>query len=480
MVEIEQKIMKNQQQDPIDQKMKIDQLPINQNQYQSQLEIQKVEKLDLDKKSNNWDAFLNFMSSMIGTGVLAIPFAMYHSGYVLGTLIIIALGYFSFKQIQCLLEIVDHRIERIKIKSNNDLTQVQKAENINYQELIFDILGQKSMFFGEYCLVLYQVGACISYIIFFSQFLNEAARYGGFEIHQFLSVLITLLILIPFQFIDNIHYFSNLGLYCLLSFFFCAMLMFYDAFIIFQKPASIIYFDRWCSFKESGNLIGVATYAFEGVGLVFHIKKSMKKKNDFNKILSYTMLICAITYIIFGVVGVLAYGPKLNQIVLMNIPYDGWISLFCKVGYALGKLLCIPLCLFPCYEIILKYFDLCKEKEISYEQLQELEQQDTNVNSQFKQKSSQYLYRIVILIVMTLIALFIPQFSYFLSFIGGISGLAIQFVIPSVLYYVYFFKQQNNQDNNKSFYTQAYHISMAIIGTFLFIFVTYGSVVKLL
>ncbi|KAL4491893.1 hypothetical protein ABPG72_006148 [Tetrahymena utriculariae] len=480
MEEKDQKIMKNNQQDQTDLIIKIDRLPITQNQYQSQLEIQKVKKHDSHEKSNNWEAFLNFMSSMIGTGVLAIPFAMYQSGYVLGTIIIIALGYFSFKQIQCLLEIVDHRIERIRIKSNDNLIQVQKAENINYQELIFDILGQKSMLFGEYCLVLYQVGACISYIIFFSQFLNEAAKYSGFHISQFISVLITLLILIPFQFIDNIHHFSNLGLYCLLSFFFCATLMFYDAFYIFKNPSSTIYYDRWYSFKESGNLIGVATYAFEGVGLVFHIKQSMKKKNDFNKILSFTMLICAITYILFGVVGVLAYGPKLNQIILMNIPYDGWVSLFCKVGYALGKLLCIPLCLFPCYEIILKYFNLCLEKKISFEQLEDLEQQDTALNHQFKEKCSQYLYRIVILIIMTLIALFIPQFSYFLSFIGGISGLAIQFVIPSILYIEYFFKQQNQHENNKSFYTQVYHFLMAIAGTFLFIFVTYSSIVKLL
>ncbi|EAS02899.2 transmembrane amino acid transporter protein (macronuclear) [Tetrahymena thermophila SB210] len=272
MEQSQHKFMKNQQQDSADWKMKIDQTKITLNQYSSQLEIQQVEQFDSHKKSNNWEAFLNFMSSMIGTGVLAIPFAMYQSGYVLGTIIIIGLGYFSFKQISCLLEIVDHRLERIKIKSNNDLLQVQKAENINYQELIFDILGQKR-------------------------------------------------------------------LYCLLSFFFCAILMFYDAFFILKNPASTIYYDKWYSFGESGNLIGVATYAFEGVGLVFHIKNSMKKRNDFNKILSYTMLICAITYIVFGVVGVLAYGPKLNQIVLMNIPYDGWVSLFCKVGYALGKLL---------------------------------------------------------------------------------------------------------------------------------------------
>lgn len=42
----------------------------------------------------------------------------------------------------------------------------------------------------------------------------------------------------------------------------------------------------------------------------------------------------------------------------MNIPYNGWVTIFCKVGYALGKLLCVPLIVFPCYEIIGKYFCL--------------------------------------------------------------------------------------------------------------------------
>jgi len=69
-------------------------------------------------------------------------------------------------------------------------------------------------------------------------------------------------------------------------------------------------------------LIGVSIYAFEAIGLVFHIRNSLKETSEFVLIFRYTNLILVVLQILFSITGSFAFGHKLKDIYLFSLPND--------------------------------------------------------------------------------------------------------------------------------------------------------------
>jgi len=47
--------------------------------------------------------------------------------------------------------------------------------------------------------------------------------------------------------------------------------------------------------------------------------------------------------------------------------------------------------------------------------------------------------RILLMCLLYMVAYFAPHLSYFLNLVGGISGVALKLVLPSIIYTKYFF-----------------------------------------
>ncbi len=59
------------------------------------------------ERSDKIHSFYNLFKSSLGSGILAVPFAMNHCGYALGSLVLIFLTLISMKSMNNLLEIAD-------------------------------------------------------------------------------------------------------------------------------------------------------------------------------------------------------------------------------------------------------------------------------------------------------------------------------------------------------------------------------------
>lgn len=82
-------------------------------------------------------------------------------------------------------------------------------------------------------------------------------------------------------------------------------------------------------------LIGTAVFAFEGIGLyvyigvlgeadsrVIPITETMKEPTKFPRALSGVMLVVAVLFAGFGVLGYAAYGSDVKTVVLLNLPQE--------------------------------------------------------------------------------------------------------------------------------------------------------------
>lgn len=99
-------------------------------------------------------------------------------------------------------------------------------------------------------------------------------------------------------------------------------------------------------------LIGTAVFAFEGIGLVIPITESMREPHKFPKVLSGVMLIVAILFSSFGVMGYMAYGSDIQTVVIVNLPQDQKFVQVVQCLYSIAILLSAPLQLFPAVRIM--------------------------------------------------------------------------------------------------------------------------------
>lgn len=101
---------------------------------------------------------------------------------------------------------------------------------------------------------------------------------------------------------------------------------------------------------------GVASYCFEGVGMVLPLEKSMRNKQNFSTILIATMVIITTIYATFGICGYLAFGETTKDVLTLNMENGGekfnFLTILVNVCLCVGLFFTYPLMLVPVFEIM--------------------------------------------------------------------------------------------------------------------------------
>ncbi|KAK8363967.1 hypothetical protein V6Z11_A03G200100 [Gossypium hirsutum] len=183
-----------------------------------------------------------------------------------------------------------------------------------------------------------------------------------------------------------------------------------DVSLIMKQSNEIIAFGGLSVFFYG---IGVAVYAFEGVGMVFPIESEMKESRHFGKILALSMGLISLMYGAFGALGYFAFGPDTKDIITANLG-AGWISAMVQLGLCVNLFISFPLMMNPVYEIVERRFG-----------------------------GGRYCLwlRWLLVLIISLVALFVPNFADFLSLIGSSVCCGLGFVLPA-LFHLLVFKEE--------------------------------------
>lgn len=183
-----------------------------------------------------------------------------------------------------------------------------------------------------------------------------------------------------------------------------------DVSLIMKQSTEVIAFGGLSVFFYG---MGVAVYAFEGIGMVFPIESEMKESRHFGKILALSMGLISLMYGAFGALGYFAFGADTKDIITANLG-AGWISAMVQIGLCINLFISFPLMMNPVYEIVERRFG-----------------------------GGRYCLwlRWLLVLIVSLVALFVPNFADFLSLIGSSVCCGLGFVLPA-LFHLLVFKEE--------------------------------------
>ncbi|KAJ8429627.1 hypothetical protein Cgig2_006868 [Carnegiea gigantea] len=180
-----------------------------------------------------------------------------------------------------------------------------------------------------------------------------------------------------------------------------------DAVVYAQNRPEVQAFGNWGVFFY---LVGVCTYAFEGIGMILPLESETRDKQSFGKILGLSMGMISLLYGVFGVMGYLAFGDETRDIITTNIG-KGLVSGLVQLGLCINLFFTFPLMMNPVYEVLERRFT--------------------------EGRYSLWIRWLVVLVV-CLVALTVPNFTDFLSLVGSSVCIALGFIFPALFHLIVF------------------------------------------
>ncbi|KAL5984727.1 hypothetical protein ACLOJK_041349 [Asimina triloba] len=292
--------------------------------------------------ASSTQTFGNIIVSIVGTGVLGLPFAFRVAGWLVGSLAVIFAGISTF---YCMLLLVcsnlslslslslsDNRSiksrffaslirERVEEEEAEESTQIQ-----TYGDLGGQAFGAAGRFATEFVVLISQCGGAVAYLVFIGQNLSSIFKSHSLPFSTFIFLLVpveialslirSLLALAPFSALADL----------------CNVL----AMAVVVK-ADLQVFDGTSGRKTVTSLGGmafaggVAVFCFEGFSMTLALEGSMRERRRFRKVLALSFLAITSLYLCFGAAGYLAYGDKTRDIITLNLPSE-WSAIAVKMG----------------------------------------------------------------------------------------------------------------------------------------------------
>jgi solute carrier family 36 (proton-coupled amino acid transporter) len=343
--------------------------------------------------------FANVFIAVVGSGVLGLPYTFSRTGWAAGTLLLLAVAALTF---HCMMLLVAAR-RRIadahpKIASFGDLGHA-----------IYGAPGRHAV---DAMLVLSQASFCVGYLIFIS---NTMAHLYPIAIgaQSPASPLLTakalfIWAMLPFQL--GLNSIRTLTLLAPLSIF--ADVVDLGAMgVVLGQDASVWLADRPPVFAFAGPAqllygLGVAVYAFEGIGMVLPLEAEAADKRRFGATLALSMAFIAVMYGLFGAMGYLAFGAATRDIITTNLG-TGWLSVLVQLGLCINLFFTMPVMMNPVYEVAERL--LCGKRYA-------------------------WWLRWILVVLVGLLAMLVPNFADFLSLVGSSVCVVLGFVLPAVFH----------------------------------------------
>lgn len=285
-------------------------------------------------------AYFLLLKAFVGTGVLFLPKAFSSGGLVFSAVTLFIFGLLSF---WCYLILVYAKMA-VKVSSFAEIGL--RCYGPWLQQLIL------------FSIVLSQVGFVAAYIVFTGEnlraFVGNVTSYNTADMDIFWFILLQTCVLAPLCLIRDITKLSLLALLANVFIFFGLITILTYTVSEFSankfQPGEGIYF--WFNKSEFSMFIGVAIFAFEGIGLIIPIQESMIYPNNFPKVLFKVIMTISLIFIFIGAIGYITFGLSIQTVILLNLPQNSPLVIMVQLFYAFAILLSTPIQIFPAVRLI--------------------------------------------------------------------------------------------------------------------------------
>ncbi|XP_059050671.1 putative sodium-coupled neutral amino acid transporter 10 [Achroia grisella] len=361
-------------------------------------------------------------NSIIGVGILAMPFCFQQCGVLLATLILLSMGLVSRLCCYFLLK------------------SALLARRRNFEFLAFHVFGSAGKLAVEVGIIGFLMGTCIAYFVVVGdlgpQIISKLFNINQSDIlRTSIMVLVSLLCVLPLGLLRNVDSLSNVSA-ATIGFYFCLVLK------VIAEAASQLLTGEWHihveMWKPSGVLqcVPIFSMALFCQTQLFEIFESMPTLSleKMNVVTKNAINICTGVYFTLGVFGYIAFNSQeISGNILMSLS-PTLASDVIKLGFVMSVAFSFPLIIFPCRASL--YSLLYKKVHSSHH--------DHMINNSIPESSFRCI-TVAIIAVTLFISLLIPNIELVLGLVGSTIGVLVCLVFPAACFVNVTFKNTNER-----------------------------------
>lgn len=410
---------------------------------------------EVEHPTSNYETLFHLLKGSLGTGILAMPLAFFHSGWLLG---IIATAIIGSLCTYCIHLLVKAEYQLCKRRQVPSMTYPATAEAALQEGPPFlQKLAPYSQHTCNTFLLLYQLGCCCVYTVFIAENLKEVCDLYlpedvTIDINLYMLIILLPLVLInyirnlkllaPFSTIANVITIASFGI-----------ILYY----LIEQDITLKEKEAFGHIKDYPLFFGTVLFALEAIGMIMPLENEMKTPRSFGGpcgVLNIGMVSIVLIYIGMGLFGYLAFGDQVLGSITFNIGNDipaqvakVMLSFAMFVTHSLQMYVAIDI---TWNEYLIRWFEKNKH-----------------------QLFWEYFTRTALVLITFILAVAIPHLDLIISLIGAFCLSALGLAIPAVV------------DISTNWYTMegirgklslARNIALILFGVFGLIIGTYTSI----
>ncbi|KAF5754667.1 putative amino acid transporter, transmembrane domain-containing protein [Helianthus annuus] len=399
-----------------------------------------------DSLSSTPKTFANIFIAIVGAGVLGLPYTFMRTGWLTGFIMIFVVSGLAYRGMMLLVE------TRRKLETPLTYSRIN-----SFGDLGFAVCGPIGRFVVDILILASQAGFCVGYLIFIGNtlshlfhsapvesgnYLNAAPYIWGLKAKTFyiwgcfpfqlgLNAIPTLTLLAPLSIFADI---VDVGA--------MSVVMVQDVVVFLKTTTNVHAFGSFSTFCYG---LGVALFSFEGIGMALPLEAEARDKKRFGFVLGWAMFSIAAMYGVFGVLGYFAFGENTRDIVTANMG-KGMLSSLVQLGLCVNLFFTFPLMMHPVYEVMERRY--------------------------WEGRYCLWM-RWVLVMVVSLVALLVPNFTDFLSLVGSSTCCILGLVLPALFHYIVFKNELKREE-------LMYDLAMIVLGVILGVLGTWFSLMEML
>ncbi|XP_043649352.1 proton-coupled amino acid transporter-like protein CG1139 [Drosophila teissieri] len=367
---------------------------------------------ELKNPTTNFQTFAHFLKASVGTGVLAMPSAFAHAGYVNGTLLTLIIGSLALYCLHILIECMYILCKRQRVP----YVSFSQAMNLGLKQgpPWLRCLAPISVPFVDGFLAFYHFGICCVYVVFIAesikQLVDEYLVVWDVRIHMCI-IIVPLLLIYSIKNLKLLAPFSSAANLLLLVGF--GIILYY----IFEELPPFSERDPFVAAAKLPTFFGTVLFALEAVGVILAIEENMATPKSFVGpcgILNSGMSIVLGLYVLLGFFGYWKYGNESEGSITLNIPQNEIPAQVVKVFFAITTWISYALQGYVTAHILWDKYLAKRFKET-------------------RQTFYELLFRALIVLLTFACAVAIPDLSVFLSLVGSFCLSILGLIFPVLL-----------------------------------------------
>ncbi|XP_010486857.1 PREDICTED: amino acid transporter ANT1 [Camelina sativa] len=391
----------------------------------------------------------NIIVSIVGTGVLGLPYAFRIAGWFAGSIGVTIVGFATY---YCMLLLIQCR-DKLESEEGGE-----EEESKTYGDLGFKCMGTKGRYLTEFLIFTAQCGGSVAYLVFIGRNLSSIFTSYG------LSMVSFILILVPVE--VGLSWITSLSALSPFSIFADICNIIAMCFVVKENVEMVVegdfsFSDRTAISSTIGGLPfagGVAVFCFEGFAMTLALESSMKDREAFPKLLAKVLAGITFVYVLFGFCGYMAYGDQTKDIITLNLP-NNWSAIAVQIGLCVGLTFTFPIMVHPLNEII-------EQKLKRIDCLQRKHHHGYSNETGSVSKYAIFMTRTLLVVGLAAIASLVPGFGTFASLVGSTLCALISFVLPASYHLTLLGPSLNVWDKSVDVFIVICGLLFAVYGTY--------------